>query len=172
MGKAKRKAQPRYPKIVQEHGLQEQWRSGRLEVVEGQDGENPKRTVERLRVKSVYDEMLSRGTITKEQRDCAEKYAILCERALGATQDLYAKVSLLSSSRNKWEPTQAQSDAYGKWFIIKSSMGVYLLKILNMLVLANMSGTQISVCEKVSKQHAIGLISASLTRLEEIMQDY
>ncbi|CAI3942000.1 unnamed protein product [Commensalibacter communis] len=168
MGKAKRKAQPCYPQIVKEHGLQEQWNSRRYEVVQEQDEESPKRTVERLRRKNFVGELFNRKIITEEQFNYANQYALLCEKALGATQDLYAKVSLMSVNRNQWEPTYSQHEAYEKLFVIWDGMGKFNIKILNMVTLGDMNAKQIGIAISQNRNHILGMIKAVFDSLEHI----
>ncbi|MDI2113056.1 hypothetical protein [Commensalibacter nepenthis] len=171
MARVKRKSQARYPQIVKEHGLQEPWNSGRLEVVQEQDEENPKKTVERLRVKAVYDEMLSRGTITKEQRDCAEKYAILFEKAEGAAQGLYARVSLLHSNHNRWEPKYSQLEAIEMIRNIEAEVGKYHTIILRMIIIFNMNASKIAPVIGRNNDFVMGQIMSTFIRLEEAIEN-
>lgn len=170
MARVKRKAASYYPPIVRENALQEQWKSGRLEVVKEPDEENPKKTVERLRRKNFVKELLNRQIITQDQYRYANQYAILCEKLLGATQDLYAKVSLLSSYRKRWEHTQAQHEAYEQLFIIWDGMGKFNLRILNMVVLGDMNASQIGIAIKATRHSICGMIKMVFDSLENIFE--
>ncbi|CAI3953942.1 unnamed protein product [Commensalibacter communis] len=168
MGKAKRKAQLRYPQIVKEHGLQEQWNSRRLEVVEGQDEENPTRTVERLRVKETYNSL---KMITDYQKKLALRYALLVERADGATPDTFANVNLCSVRRNIWEPTHAQFMAYESLLKIRKSVGSYMSDILDLIIMKNMDCAQIAECKGFSAYYVAGVVMSAFIKLEEAFEE-
>lgn len=172
MARVKRKSQSRYPSIVKENGLQDSWDTGRLEVIKEPDEENPKKTVERLRRKNFVKELLNRQIITQDQYRYANQYAILCEKALGATQDLYAKVSLISVNRNKWEPTYSQHEAYEKLFIIWGGMGKFNIQILNMVTLGDMNAKQIGIAISQNRNHILGMIKVVFDSLENIFQKF
>lgn len=161
-----------FPKIVKKQGLVVPYLRGEYQVEKGEDPHNEKVKVTRLRRKSVYDEMLNRGSISKEQRDCAEKYAILCEKALGKTGDLYARINLLkTSSVGRWEPSPVQHEAYDKLFKIWSEIGRYHRNILNMIVLGNMSTKEISQAMKLNLHYTMGQVLSTFILLEEAIEN-
>lgn len=170
MARVKRKSQSRYPSIVKENGLQDSWDTGRLEVIKEPDEENPKQTVERLRRKNFVKELLNRQIITQDQYRYANQYAILCEKALGANQDLYAKVSLMSVNRNRWEPTYSQHEAYEKLFVIWGGMGKFNIQILNMVTLGDMNASQIGKAIEYNRHSICGMIKMVFDSLENIFE--
>lgn len=168
----KRKSMSAYPKIVQDHGLELPYDRGELAIevcAETIEGKKHKVKVTRLRRVCAYDEMMNRGTITKKQRDCAERYAILCEKALGNTGDLYAKINLLrvGSSNGHWEISQKISDAYEVLFEIWRELGKYHTHILDMIVLNNYNCKKLSNEIGTSYQYVIGQVMSSFILLEE-----
>lgn len=167
---AKLKRKPVIPNLVKTSGTTHRYKMGQIETVKEPDEENPKKNVIRLRRKNFISELLNRKIITEEQFRRGNQYAILCEKALGATQDLYAKVSLLSVSRKPWEHTQAQHEAYEKLFMIWEGMGKFNITILNMVVLGDMNAKQISVAISQNRNHILGMIKMVFDTLENIFE--
>ncbi|CAK7192405.1 hypothetical protein COMNV_00601 [Commensalibacter sp. Nvir] len=167
----KNKVKQSTPLLIRQAGVQQRWKRGELELEEAIDPDHPHHKTNRLRRKCAYDEMYGRGMITIEQRNYAERYAILCEKALGATQDLYAKISLLSVSRNRWEPTQAQHEAYEKLFVIWNGVGKYHIDILNKIIFGNMNINKIAQQQKILYHYAFGQIISSFILLEQVFEE-
>lgn len=165
---AKLKRKPVIPNLVKTSGTTHRYKMGQIETVKETDEENPKQNVTRLRRKNFLSELLNRQIITQDQFRIGNQYAILCEKALGATQDLYAKVSLLSVSRKPWEHTQAQHEAYEKLFQIWESMGKFNLKILNMVTLGDMNASEISKLIPRDRRAIGGMIEMVFDSLENI----
>lgn len=171
-GYIQKKTSVTFPKIVKKQGKIIPYLRGEYQLEKGEDPHNPKNKATRLRRKSVYDEMLNRGSITQEQRDCAEKYAILCEKALGKTGDLYARINLLrEGSSEGWEPSLAQHEAYEKLFKIWKDIGIYHRGILNMIVLGNMSTKEISQAMKLNLHYTMGQVLSTFILLEEAIEE-
>ncbi|MDI2091606.1 hypothetical protein [Commensalibacter oyaizuii] len=166
--KRKKKTNPAVSKCDIQHFRREEFN---IEV--GVDPENPKQHVKRLRRKCVYDEMLARGSITQDQRDMAERYAIICEKSFGGSGDLYSKANLLSDGiRGCYNgPTLGQSIAYSKLFKIWTVMGKYHRTILNMIVLGNMGTKEISKKLQLNLHYTMGQVLSTFILLEEAMQD-
>lgn len=167
---AKLKQKPVIPNLVKTSGTTHRYKMGQIETVKETDEENPKQNVTRLRRKNFLSELLNRQIITEEQFRRGNQYAILCEKSLGATQDLYAKVSLLSASRKRWEHTQAQHEAYEKLFQIWENMGKFNIMILNMVTLGDMNASQISIAISQNRNHILGMIKAVFDSLENIFE--
>lgn len=171
-GYIKKKTNATCPKFVKKQGLVVPYLRGEYQLEQGEDPQNPKIKVTRLRRKSIYDEMLKRGSITQEQRDSAEKYAILCEKALGKTGDLYARINLLREGNSgHWEPSAAQHEAYEKLFKIWGEIGRYHRRILNMIVLGNMSTKEISQAMKLNLHYTMGQVLSTFILLEEAIEN-
>lgn len=167
---AKLKQKPVIPNLVKTSGTTHRYKMGQIETVKETDEENPKQNVTRLRRKNFLSELLNRQIITQDQFRRGNQYAILCEKSLGATQDLYAKVSLLSASRKRWEHTQAQHEAYEKLFQIWENMGKFNIMILNMVTLGDMNASQISIAISQNRNHILGMIKAVFDSLENIFE--
>lgn len=165
---AKLKQKTIIPNLVKTSGTTHRWKMNHLETVKEPDEENPKQTVTRLRRKNFISELLSRKIITEEQFRRGNQYAILCEKALGATQDLYAKVSLLSVSRKPWEHTQAQHEAYEKLFMIWEGMGKYNIMIVNMVTIGDLNASQMSKIIPHDRRTISGMIKLAFDSLENI----
>lgn len=165
---AKLKQKPVIPSIVKGAGLVGPYLRGELRITKEPDEENPKQNVTKLRRKNFLSELLNRQIITQDQFRRGNQYAILCEKALGATQDLYAKVSLLSASRKRWEHTQAQHEAYEKLFQIWESLGKFNLRILNMVTLGDMNASKISKLIPRDRRAIGGMIEMVFDSLENI----
>lgn len=167
-GYIKNKSGITFPKVVKAQGMVVPYMRGEYQVEKAEDIRNSKVKITRLRRKSVYDEMLNRGSITQEQRDCAERYAILCEKALGKTGDLYARINLMKEGHSGgWEPSAAQHEAYEKLFKIWNEIGRYHRGILNMIVLGNMSTKEISQAMKLNLHYTMGQVLSTFILLEE-----
>lgn len=54
------------PTLVKEHHKEKEWERGELVIEEGEESDNPKQKVTRLRRKWVCDELWNRGVITDE----------------------------------------------------------------------------------------------------------
>ncbi|CAI3932306.1 MULTISPECIES: hypothetical protein [Commensalibacter] len=171
-GYIKKKTKVSFPKIAKKQGMILPYLRGEYQFEKGEDPQNSKVRVTRLRRKSIYDEMLNRGSITQEQRDSAEKYAILCEKALGKTGDLYARINLLREGNSgHWEPSAAQHEAYEKLFKIWNEIGRYHRSILNMIVLGNMSTKEISQTMKLNLHYTMGQVLSTFILLEEAIEN-
>lgn len=158
---------------IKKSSIHQQYRREEFTIETGADPDNPKQHVKRLRRKCVYDEMLARGSINQEQRDVAERYAMICERSFGGSGDLYAKVNLLSNGiYGAYDgPTLKQSKAYDKLFKIWGVMGKYHRMILNMIVLGNMSTKEISERLHLNLHYTMGQVLSTFILLEEAMKD-
>lgn len=167
---AKLKQKQVIPNSIKTSGLTYRWKMNQLEIVKEPDEENPKQKVTRLRRKNFLSELFNRQIITKEQYQCGNQYAILCEKACGASQDLYANINLLRESRNKWEPTHAQHEAYETLFQIWERMGKFNIQILNMVVLGDMNASQISIAISQNRNHILGTIKAVFDSLENVFE--
>ncbi|MDI2091665.1 hypothetical protein [Commensalibacter oyaizuii] len=168
----KKKQSPKLlPSVVQEHELTLPYLRGEYALEIGEEPNSAKRKVTRLRRKCVYDEMMNRGSISEEQRNCAERYAILCEKALGSTGDLYARINLLKEGRGNWEPSSSQHEAYDKLFRIWKSMGRYHREIIDMIVLGNIGTKEISKLVKLNLHYTMGQVLSAFILLEEALKE-
>ena len=169
--KSSKKKTPTIPALVKEHNLTERWHRGELVIEVGEDPDNPKQNVTRLRRKCAYLEMWNRGSITTEQCQAAEQYVSLCEKSLGASGDIFAKATEIRTTRQKWEPTVWQHEAYQKLFDIWKELGKFHTDILNQIVLQNMNC--VALAQKIgwSRNYTNGLVMSVFIRLEEIMEE-
>lgn len=161
------------PAVVTKHHLEMSYKRGEFVIETAVDPDDQKQKVTRLRRKCVYDEMLARGSITQDQRDAAERYAILCEKSFGGSGDLYAKINLLKEGiHGHYDgPTLKQSEAYDKLFKIWTEMGRYHRGLLNMIVLRNMGSKQISEKLHLNLHYTMGQVLSTFILLEEAMKD-
>ncbi|OUI77805.1 hypothetical protein HK18_01330 [Commensalibacter intestini] len=161
------------PAVVTKHHLELPYKRGEFALETAVDPDDQKQKVTRLRRKCVYDEMLNRGSINQDQRDAAERYAILCEKSFGGSGDLYAKINLLKEGiHGHYDgPTLKQSEAYDKLFKIWEEMGRYHRDILNMIVLGNMSTKEISERKRLNLHYTMGQVLSTFILLEEAMKD-
>ncbi len=161
------------PRIVSQHHLERQYHSGKLVLETGIDPENYKKKVTRLRRKCVYDEMMNRGSINADQRNCAEQYAILCEKAFGQSSIIYARISNWfkegSIGCKNWEPTPIQREAYDKLLRVWEKIGRYHRDILNMIILGNMSSKEISLKLHLNLNYTMGQVLSAFILLEEAL---
>lgn len=171
----KRRSRKVLPSIVHRHHLESQYLAGKLKIEVGEDPDNPKQKSTRLRRQCAYDEMLNRGTISKEQRDCAERYAILCEKAFGCSSSIYARVTTwLTEGKMRegcWEPGPMQHEAYSKLFRIWQELGRYHREILNMIILGNMRNKEIAEILHLNLNYMMGQVASAFILLEEAMEN-
>ena len=170
----KRLNKKKIPFIVRKHHLEAQYNSGKLIIDVGIDPQNINEKVTRLRRKCVYDEMMNRGSISVTQRNCAERYAILCEKAFGQSSSTYARISHWLKegkiSGGNWEPIPSQHDAYNKLLSIWQEIGHYHLDILNMIILGNMRCKEISQLLKLNLNYTMGQVLSAFILLEEALE--
>lgn len=159
--------------MVKRPALHQQYRRKEFIVETADDPDHPKQKVTRLRRKCVYDEMLARGSITQEQRDLADRYAIICEKSFGGSGDLYSKINFLSEGiHGHYDgPSSKHGEAYGKLFKIWWFMGKYHRMLLNMIVLGNMGAKQISEKLHLNLHYTMGQVLSTFILLEEAMKD-
>lgn len=173
MANRRKKKASALPAVVTKHHLEIPYKRGEFVLETAVDPDDQKQKVTRLRRKCVYDEMLARGSITQDQRDAAERYAILCEKSFGGSGDLYAKINLLKEGiHGHYDgPTLKQSEAYDKLFKIWKDMGRYHRGLLNMIVLGNMGSKQISEKLHLNLHYTMGQVLSTFILLEEAMKD-
>lgn len=163
------------PQIVQNHHLESQYNSGELVVDIGIDPDDINQKVTRLRRKCVYDEMMNRGSISVEQRNCAERYAILCEKAFGQSSSSFARISNWlkegKTTNANWGPRPAQHEAYNKLLYLWQELGQYHRNILNMIILGNMNSKEISKFLNLNLNYTMGQILSAFILLEEAFKN-
>lgn len=169
---AKLKQKTIIPNLVKTSGTTHRWKMNHLETVKEPDEENPKKLIERIRTRNVYRELFARnkGTITKTQVDCADRYAILNERAEGATQDQIASVNLCIPSGGKYEPTHAQLQAKETLRFIEGEITPYHVDLLKLMILDNFNCSQIANVKKLKERYVIGFIMSAFMQLEEAFE--
>lgn len=167
---SKKKRNNATPTLVKEHHKEQEWERGELAVDVGEDPDNLKQKVTRLRRKWVCDELWNRGIITDEQRLAAEEYVILCEKANGVHADIYSSICMLCTSPNTWEPFRSQHEAYKALFDIWRELGRFHVGILNMITLGNMNNNDLSKKLGWDRHYVGGLIMSVFIRLEEVMK--
>ncbi|CAK7193124.1 hypothetical protein COMNV_01337 [Commensalibacter sp. Nvir] len=160
------------PALVIQAGLQTRWRRGELAVVEMKDEDAPQKKVTRLKRQSSIDQMVHRGVISSVQHDYAERYAILCEKACGRTQDRYATMQWIRSAHPQWEPSPVQQEAYKKLFLIWSAIGNYHCRFLDLIVLENYSSKQIAEKFHLNYQCVIGQVLSTFILLQQVFERY
>lgn len=163
------------PQIIKDHHLEKQFIEGQVVLEVGESPSDPKQKETRVRRQCAYDRLLSRCVITKGQRDCLDQFSIICEQAVGKTKNIYAIMNsfFYTDTRNgrTYEPTFAQSRAYGKLFKIKELLGSFQNRIIVMLTVGNMDCQTIGRMMHIEKNKLYGCINSACIRLEEIMQD-
>lgn len=168
---SKKKRNNATPTLVKEHHKEEEWERGELAVDVGEDPDNPKQKVTRLRRKWRCDELWNRGIITDEQRLAAEKYVTLCEKAQGSTSEGYSNAKLICISQKKWEPSKYQHEAFKELFEVWQKLGKFHVIILNLITLGNMNNNDLSKKIGWNLNYISGLIMSVFIRLEEVMKD-
>lgn len=166
---AKLKKKPVIPNPVKTSGTTQRWKMNQIETVKELDEENPKQNVTRLRVKESYNSL---KMITDYQKKLAVRYALLVEKAEGATQDIIAGVNLCSIGRSRWEPTHGQLMAYEELRKIKSSVGKYHTEILDLIILKNLDCKQVAKRKGFNQYYAGGAVMSAFIKLEEAFEEF
>lgn len=162
------------PTLVKEHHKEKEWERGELVIEEGEESDNPKQKVTRLRRKWVCDELWNRGVITDEQRYAAERYVIYCELACGpiGKSNIYNSILNIRSPKSKsFGPlSKSQHGAYKRLFEIWRELGKFHVDVLNMITLGNMNNIALSKKLGWCRNNTSGLIMSIFIRLEEIIK--
>lgn len=156
--------------VIESYNLKKRVKRGEFVIDVGEDPDNPKQNVTRLRRKWICDELWNRGIITDEQRLAAEKYVTLCEKAQGSTSEGYSNAKLICISQKKWEPSKYQHEAFKELFEVWQKLGKFHVIILNMIILGNMNNNDLSKKLGWNRFYIGGLIKSVFIRLEEIFK--
>ncbi|MBI0018116.1 hypothetical protein H3S71_02060 [Commensalibacter sp. W8133] len=163
------------PPIIELHNLEKRFAAREIVLEIGVNPANPKKKETRIRRQCSYDRLLSRCVITQKQRDCLDRFAILCEQSVGRTKNIYATISDLFHNKHRYgrnfEPTFRQSRAFEKIFKIRNMLGVFNSDIIVMLAIGNMDCQEIGKRLNIEKNKLYGNINSACIRLEEIMEN-
>ena len=172
--RSSKKKTPTIPALVKEHNLTERWHRGELAIDVGEDPDNPKQNVTRLRRKWACDELWNRGVITDEQRYAAERYVIYCELACGSIgkSNIYNSIlNIRSPKSSSFGPlSKSQHEEYKRLFEIWRELGKFHVDVLNMITLGNMNNNDLSKKLGWCRNNTSGLIMSIFIRLEEIIK--
>ncbi|MGL4686620.1 MAG: hypothetical protein ACRCVY_07700 [Commensalibacter sp.] len=161
--------------VIESYNLKKRVKRGELVIDVGEDPDNPKQNVTRLRRKWACDELWNRGVITDEQRYAAERYVIYCELAAGSIgkSNIYNYILCIISGKSSSEvvPTKSQHEAYKRLFEIWRELGKFHVDVLNMITLGNMNNIALSKKLEVSRFYISGLIMSVFIRLEEVSKN-
>lgn len=163
------------PPIIKLHNLEKRFATREIVLEIGVNQTNPKQKETRIRRQCSYDRLLSRCVITQKQRDCLDRFAILCEQSVGKTKNIYVTINDLFHNKQRYggnfEPTFSQSRAFKKIFEIKNMLGVFNSDIIVMLSIGNMDCQEIGKRLNIEKNKLYGNINSACIRLEEIMEN-
>ena len=167
----RRKARPRLsgavPLLIEEHSLHARYSRGEIEVYDGAEPENPNRTVRRGRRVCAYDQMERVGAISEDQRDAADRYAILREQELGASWLNGEPNGRAPSPWQKGNPTQTAIHASATLRSVHEVLGQQARTVLNLLIMQNMDAKAIAAHLGINPSVAKGRVDAALTRMVE-----
>lgn len=166
MARVKRK--PVIPNSIKSAGLTHRFKQGKIICSKEPDEDNPKQSLVRFRVKESYQSL---KMITDYQKKLALRYALLVERAEGATPDTFANVNLCSVGRNSWEPTHAQFQAYEELIKVNGSVGKYHVSILKLIIMENMDCKEVAECKGFSQYYVAGVVMSAFIKLEEAFEE-
>lgn len=162
------------PPIIKLHNLEKRFATREIVLEIGVNPENPKQKETRIRRQCSYDRLLSRCVITQKQRDCLDRFAILCEQSVGRTKNIYATISDLFHNKKiygrDFEPTFRQSRAFEKIFKIKNMLGVFNSDIIVMLAIGNMDCQTIGRRLNIERKKNYEIIKSACDCLENIME--
>ena len=160
--------------VIESYNLKKRVKRGELVIDVGEDPDNPKQNVTRLRRKWRCDELCNRGVITDEQRFAAERYVIYCELACGfiGKSNIYNSIlNIRSSKGSSFGPlSKSQHEAYKRLFEIWQELGKFHVDVLNMITLGNMNNIALSKKLGWHLNYTSGLIMSVFIRLEEIIK--
>ena len=130
------------------------------------DPDDPARRIAQVRVNPVYHRLRASGGITAEQSLAADKYGELCDLEAGATMGGGAGHS---AALAPWQrsPTDTQINLVTKLRHMRGIWGNRARRIVDMLVLENLSKEQISEKMGQNDQRTLGEIVAALDRCAE-----
>ena len=161
------------PPIIKLHNLEKRFAAREIVLEIGVNPANPKQKETRIRRQCSYDRLLSRCVITQKQRDCLDRFAILCEQSVGRTKNIYATIGDLFHNKQiygrDFGPTFRQSRAFEKLFKIRNMLGIFNSDIIVMLSIGNMDCQEIGKRLNIEKNKLYGNINSACIRLEEIM---
>ena len=162
------------PPIIELHNLEKRFAAREIFLEIGVDPTNPKQKETRIRRQCSYDRLLSRCVITQKQRDCLDRFAILCEQSVGRTKNIYATISDLFHNKQRYggnfEPTFRQSRAFEKIFEIKNMLGIFYFDIITMLSIGNMDCQTIGRRLNIERKKNYEIIKSACDCLENIME--
>ena len=160
--------------VIESYNLKKRVKRGELVIDVGEDPDNPKQNVTRLRRKWACDELWNRGVITDEQRYAAERYVIYCELACGSSgkSNIYNSIlNIRSPKSSSFGPlSKSQHEEYKRLFEIWRELGKFHVDVLNMITLGNMNNNDLSKKLGWDRHYVGGLIMSVFIRLEEVMK--
>ena len=136
------------PPIIKLHNLEKRFAAREIVLEIGVNPINTKQKETRIRRQCSYDRLLSRCVITQKQRDCLDRFAILCEQSVGKTKNIYATIGDL----------------------LHNMLGVFNSDIIVMISIGNMNCQEIGKRLNIEKHKLYGNINSACIRLEEIME--
>lgn len=162
------------PPIIKLHNLEKRFTAREIVLDIGVNPANPKQKETRIRRQCSYDRLLSRCVITQKQRDCLDRFAILCEQSVGKTRNIYATIGDLFHNKQiygrDFGPTFRQSRAFEKLFKIRNMLGIFYFDIITMLSIGNMDCQTIGRRLNIERKKNYEIIKSACDCLENIME--
>ncbi len=132
------------------------------------DPDAPNRTVRGARVRVLYAEAWSRGSISDAEREAADRYVVLCEAATGARERSGVPVARLPAWQ-KGHPTLTQVMAEAELRRVHEAVGVFGVRLLRHYVRDNLpvDCAPMPPGGVVDAKHRMGWVRAALHRAAE-----
>ena len=151
-----------------DYGPPERWARGDVERVCRPDPDDPRRTVSGARVVARYVEAWRRGHITDEEREAADRWGVLTERASGARACYDVARGEVRDAPWRRTPPEAQLAAITQLRHAREVVGRDAAALLDAWIVHHECVTVLAARRGEHPRQAMGRIRAGLTRLVEL----
>jgi hypothetical protein len=156
------------PLVIEAHGLQARYLRGDVAVVDHPDPDNPKGvSVRGMRSRCNYDTLHARGGLSDAEREAADRYAVLCERELGAQDRSVASTAGRLPPWMQGHPAMTQVQASAALRGAHAAVGGDGTALLRLYVRDGLAAGEIGKRRKETEAATLGRIKATLLRLAE-----
>ena len=151
-----------------DYGPPERWAHGDVERVCRPDPDDPRRTVSGARVVARYVEAWRRRQITDEEREAADRWDVLTERASGARACYDVARGEVRDAPWRRTPPEAQLAAITQLRHAREIVGRDAAALLDAWIVRHECVTVLAARRGEHPRQAMGRIRAALTRLVEL----
>jgi len=151
-----------------DYGPPERWARGDVERVCRPDPDDPRRTVSGARVVARYVEAWRRGHITDEEREAADRWGVLTERASGARACYDVARGEVRDAPWRRTPPEAQLAAIAQLRHAREVIGRDAAGMLDAWVVRGVCVAALAGQRGENAHQVMGRIRAALVRLVEL----